>query len=221
MEKYENVINLLVDKKYKLMELNMLEYSSKKSINLSAGNHPNRALFLDRDGIINEDVNYLHRKEDFKFIPGIFDLCRTAVEHGFLLIIVTNQSGIARGYYSEDDFMKLTEWMFSEFANQGVQLTKLYACPHLATADLPEYRLDCPARKPNPGMLLKAQNEFDLDMVECAFVGDKESDMEAGTRAGIRKLFLLKSDQYQTDISIPEITRVSSLEEVKTKLFNL
>lgn len=199
----------------------MLEYSPKKNAALSAGNQSNRALFLDRDGIINEDVNYLHRKEDFKFIPGIFDLCRTAAEHGFLLIIVTNQSGIARGYYSEDDFMKLTEWMFSEFANQRIELTKLYACPHLGTADLPEYRLDCPARKPNPGMLLKAQKEFNLDLAECVFVGDKDSDMEAGTRAGIGKLFLLKSDQYETDISTPEITKVSSLKEIRTKLFDL
>ena len=197
----------------------MLEYNSKKNANLPSGKQLRRALFLDRDGVINEDINYLHRKEDFKFIPGIFELCRTAAEHDFLLIIVTNQSGIGRGYYSESDFLKLTEWMFSQFSERGIELTKLYACPHLANADLLKYRLDCPARKPNPGMLLKAQKEFDLDLAECVFIGDKVSDMEAGIRAGINNLFLLGNDQYQTDISAPEITKISSLEEARKKLF--
>jgi D-glycero-D-manno-heptose 1,7-bisphosphate phosphatase len=197
----------------------MLEYNNKNSAVPTPGKQSGRALLLDRDGVINEDINYLHRKEDFKFIPGIFDLCRTAAEHNFMLIIITNQSGIARGYYSENDFMKLTEWMFSKFAERGIKLTKLYACPHLATADLPEYRLDCPARKPNPGMLLKAQAEFNLDLPECVLIGDKVSDMEAGIRAGIGRLFLLDNNQYPAALPYSEITKVSSLEEARKKLF--
>jgi D-glycero-D-manno-heptose 1,7-bisphosphate phosphatase len=197
----------------------MLEYNNKNSAVPTPGKQSGRALLLDRDGVINEDINYLHRKEDFKFIPGIFDLCRTAAEHNFMLIIITNQSGIARGYYSENDFMKLTEWMFSKFAERGIKLTKLYACPHLATAELPEYRLDCPARKPNPGMLLKAQAEFNLDLPECVLIGDKVSDMEAGIRAGIGRLFLLDNNQYPAALPYSEITKVSSLEEARKKLF--
>jgi D-glycero-D-manno-heptose 1,7-bisphosphate phosphatase len=197
----------------------MLEYNNKNSAVPTPGKQSGRALLLDRDGVINEDINYLHRKEDFKFIPGIFDLCRTAAEHNFMLIIITNQSGIARGYYSENDFMKLTEWMFSKFAERGIKLTKLYACPHLATAALPEYRLDCPARKPNPGMLVKAQAEFNLDLPECVLIGDKVSDMEAGIRAGIGRLFLLDNNQYPAALPYSEITKVSSLEEARKKLF--
>ncbi len=178
-----------------------------------------RALFLDRDGVINTEVNYLYKIEDFKFIDGIFDLCKAAIEHNYRIIVVTNQSGIARGYYNEEDLAKLSKWMMRKFTERGIEISKIYACPHLIDADLESYRCDCPARKPNPGMLLQAKKDFNLDLSQCIFIGDKISDMEAGLRAGIADLILL-----HTDDSIPEnlnskIDIISSLIQAKEKLF--
>ncbi len=178
-----------------------------------------RALFLDRDGVINTDINYPHKIEDFDFIDGIFDLCRTAAGHNYRIIVVTNQSGIARAYYSEADFAELTKWMMREFAERGIEISRVYACPHLINADLECYRRDCQARKPNPGMLLQAQKDFNLDLSKCIFIGDKTSDMEAGLRAGIANLIF-----FNTTASVPEdldskVSVVSSLCQAGEKLF--
>ena len=177
-----------------------------------------RALFLDRDGVINREINYLHKIEDFEFIDGIFDLCRTAVEHNYRVVVVTNQSGIARGYYSEADLEKLTKWMMREFAGHGIEISRVYACPHLINADLESYRRDCHARKPNPGMLLQAKEDFNLDLSKCIFIGDKKRDMEAGLRAGIGSLIL-----FDASGSVPEdldlkVSIVSNLNQLKEKL---
>ncbi|MDD5728150.1 MAG: HAD family hydrolase, partial [Victivallales bacterium] len=168
----------------------MLIYNSSGGGRTAAG----RCLFLDRDGVINEEVDYLYRIEDCRFMPGIFELCRTAAANGFLLIVITNQAGIARGYYNEEDLRKLTEWMVAEFSRRGIEIARVYACPHLPTAAREAYRCDCPARKPNPGMLLRAQADFNLDPAECVFIGDRYSDMEAGLRAGVGRLFLLNAE---------------------------
>jgi D-glycero-D-manno-heptose 1,7-bisphosphate phosphatase len=170
-----------------------------------------RALFLDRDGVINKEVNYLYKIEDFEFIDGIFDLCKTAVEHDYRIIVVTNQSGIARDYYSEEDLAKLTKWMMKEFGGRGIEISRVYACPHLSD--------DCQARKPNPGMLLQAQKDFDLDMSECIIIGDKERDMEAGLRAGINNLILLTDDPAAENLD-SQINIVSKLKQAKEKLFS-
>jgi len=176
-----------------------------------------RALFLDRDGVINKEINYLYRVEDFEFLDGIFDLCRAAVKHNYRIIVITNQSGIARSYYTEKDLEKLTKWMFQKFAGEGIEISGVYACPHLADAVLEPYRRDCHARKPNPGMLLRAQKDFSLDLAKCAFVGDKECDMEAGLRAGIDNLILLK--EGAPGGLNPKVTVVSSLKQAEEKLF--
>jgi D-glycero-D-manno-heptose 1,7-bisphosphate phosphatase len=175
------------------------------------------ALFLDRDGVINKEVNYLYRIEDFEFLDGIFDLCRAAIKNKYRIIVITNQSGIARNYYSEKDLEKLTKWMFKEFAGRGIEVSGVYACPHLANADLEPYRRDCYARKPNPGMLLQAQKDFNLDLSKCIFIGDKECDMEAGLRAGIDNLILLKEDAPEN--LNPKVTVVSNLDQARKKLF--
>ncbi|WP_421919696.1 D-glycero-alpha-D-manno-heptose-1,7-bisphosphate 7-phosphatase [Marinifilum sp.] len=140
-----------------------------------------RALFLDRDGVINKEYNYVHRIEDFDFIPGIFDFCKLFLERDYIIIIITNQAGIARKYYSVNDFNSLTNWMLGEFGREGVNIAKVYHCPHH-----PDYTGDCKCRKPNPGMILEAKSEFDIDIENSILIGDKISDIESGINAGIR-----------------------------------
>jgi len=155
----------------------------------------NRALFLDRDGVINAERNYVHRVEDFDFLPGIFRLCRIAQEARFVPIVVTNQAGIARGYYSEQDFERLTEWMLKRFRVRGVRIGRVYHCPYHPTAGVAEYRRESFDRKPNPGMILRAERDFNLQLASSVLIGDKESDLAAGRAAGVGfNLRLLHAD---------------------------
>lgn len=144
-----------------------------------------RALLLDRDGVINVDKHYVHRIEDFEFIDGIFDLCRHAQALDFRLAVITNQAGIARGYYTLADFERLTAWMLKQFTARGVRLDRVYYCPDHPTAGVGEYRRESFDRKPNPGMILTAQRELGLDLAASVLVGDKDSDIEAGRAAGV------------------------------------
>lgn len=140
----------------------------------------NKALFLDRDGVINVDKGHVYLREQFEFNEGIFDLCRKYLEQGYLIIIITNQAGIAKGYYTEADFLELTEWMVKEFEDKGIVISKVYYCPHH-----PDITGPCTCRKPEPGMINQAVREFDLNISNCILAGDRESDLEAGRRAGI------------------------------------
>lgn len=151
----------------------------------------NRALFLDRDGVINEDRSYLSRPEDIRFLDGIFLLCRTAQEQGYRIIIVTNQSGIAQGFYTEEDFSRLTKWMCREFQAHSVTVDRVYYCPYHPEKGIGRYQADSDDRKPKPGMILRARDEFDLDLQKSILIGDRDSDMEAGRRAGVGALLLL------------------------------
>lgn len=153
----------------------------------------NKALFLDRDGVINKEINYLHRIEDVEFIDGIFAMCRFFEEGGFLPIVVTNQAGIARGYYSEDDFHVLNDWMLNEFRQKNIHIRKVYFCPYHPTDGVGKYKKDSLDRKPLPGMLLRAQKEFSLNMAESILLGDKESDIQAGIAAGVGANVLFSS----------------------------
>ncbi len=150
-----------------------------------------KALFLDRDGVINEDIGYLYRPEEFRFKEGIFELCKAAKKQGYLLIIATNQSGIARGLYSEEDYQKLTDWTLERFSENGICIDETYYCPFHPEEGLGVYVIDSPDRKPNPGMFLKAQRKHDLDMSRSIAIGDRETDAEAARRAGIGHLILL------------------------------
>ncbi|MBD1394638.1 D-glycero-beta-D-manno-heptose 1,7-bisphosphate 7-phosphatase [Mucilaginibacter glaciei] len=149
-----------------------------------------KALFLDRDGVINIDKNYVYKISDFEFVDGIFDLCRKFQNDGYLIIVITNQAGIARGYYTTNDFKKLTAWMTEQFKVEGVMIDNVYFCPHH-----PDFNIGCDCRKPNPGMILDAVRDFDIDLSLSLLIGDKQSDLDAGSNAGIKKLILTKKDQ--------------------------
>ena len=144
-----------------------------------------RALFLDRDGVINVDHGYVHRPDQFEFIDGIFDLCRHARDLGYLIVVVTNQAGIGRGLYTEQAFHALTTWMTQQFAERGIDIAAVYFCPHHALHGIGEYKRECERRKPNPGMLQDAARELGIDLGASMLIGDKESDIEAGLRAGL------------------------------------
>jgi len=119
----------------------------------------NKALFLDRDGVVNKEKNYLYKIEDFEFIDGVFETCRYFQDKDYLIIIITNQAGIAREKYTENDFKILTEWMIKEFEKESIKISKVYYCPHH-----PDFSAECECRKPKPRMILDAQKEFDIDL---------------------------------------------------------
>lgn len=139
-----------------------------------------KALFLDRDGTINVDYGYVYQPERFEFIKGIFELCRMAQKLGYLIIVITNQSGIARGYYTNDDFQKVNQYMIEKFANKGIKITDVFYCPDLTGK----------RRKPECGMFIEAQQKYNIDMANSVSLGDKERDVEAGIKAGVKHNFL-------------------------------
>lgn len=154
-----------------------------------------RALFLDRDGVLNEEVGYLYRPEDVRWVEGAFSLCRTAMELGYKLIVVTNQSGIARGLYSEKDFQALMEWMLAACERERVKVDGVYFCPYHPEHGVGEYRREHEDRKPGPGMLLRAAREHGLDLARSVMVGDRCSDVAAANTAGLRQAFLLRGTE--------------------------
>ena len=141
-----------------------------------------KALFLDRDGTINVDKGYVYEKEEFEFQPGIFELVKKYAKQGYLIFIVTNQSGIARGLYTEKDYLQLTDWLKAAFSEKGIKIEKVYHCPHL-----PEISGSCSCRKPNPGMIVEAISEYNIDPATSVLIGDSERDLQAGEKAGIGK----------------------------------
>jgi D-glycero-D-manno-heptose 1,7-bisphosphate phosphatase len=152
------------------------------------------ALFLDRDGVLNVDHGYVHRWEDFQWIPGAKEVIGAFNRAGWLVFVVTNQSGIGRGYYSEADMHALHAAMTADLEASGGRIDAIYYAPQHPDAPLDEYRHpDPPDRKPNPGMLLKALSEWPVDVERSIMVGDKPADVEAALRAGIRG-FLFETD---------------------------
>ena len=145
-----------------------------------------KTIFLDRDGVINKEINYLHKIEDFEFIDGLFDTCQYVKSLNYKIIITTNQSWISRGYYTEIDFQKVTDWMLVQFNRKNIDILDVIHCPHL-----PSDCCDC--RKPKPGMLLKAKTKHNIDMKKSWMIGDKENDIKAANNAGITNTILVKS----------------------------
>lgn len=166
-----------------------------------------KALFLDRDGVINKEKKYLYKKEDFEFIDGILELCKYYQSLGYLLFIVTNQSGIARGYYTNEDFLLLTEWMLKQFLVNDISISKVYYCPHH-----PDISGECICRKPHPGMLLDAKVEFNIDMHNSVMIGDKPRDIEAALNAGILETYLLdESTKIQSSQATKIVTHLDQI----------
>jgi len=149
-----------------------------------------RALFLDRDGVINFEKDYLYKIDDVEFIPEIFDLVGNAKSMGYKVIVITNQSGIARGLYSESQFHCLMDWMRSIFIEKDCGLDAIYYCPFHPVHGIGRYRKESIDRKPNPGMILSARDDHSLDLEKSILVGDRYSDVEAGLKAGVGTNFL-------------------------------
>lgn len=145
-----------------------------------------KALFLDRDGTINVDYGYVYQPEKFELINGIIDLCRKAQELGYLIIVITNQSGIGRGYFNDEAFQKLNRYMIDIFAKQGITIADVFYCPDL----------DGPRRKPECGMFLEAKRKHNIDMAASISVGDKERDVEASKKAGVGKNLLFNGTNF-------------------------
>lgn len=173
------------------------------------------ALFLDRDGVINLDRGYVYKQEDFEFIEGIFGLCRTAKQLGYLVFVVTNQAGIGRGYYTEQDFLKLTDWMCGVFREKSVVIDNVYFCPYHPEHGIGQYKVDSPYRKPGPGMILQAAEEFNADLARSVLVGDKETDIQAGIAAGVGCNLLFSSSGLDNSIKTSASAVISSLSQVE------
>jgi D-glycero-D-manno-heptose 1,7-bisphosphate phosphatase len=158
-----------------------------------------RALFLDRDGVINVDRHYVCTRDEFEFVDGIFELCTKANRLGYLLIVVTNQAGIGRGYYTDEQFRQLTEWMRGAFRDRGAPIVAVYHCPYHPEHGVGAYKMDSSHRKPQPGMILQAAVDFDVDLQRSTLVGDKETDVQAGVAAGVGCNLLYRPNSVSRD----------------------
>lgn len=152
------------------------------------------ALFLDRDGVLNVDHGYVSKIDDFQPVEGVFDALRHAAARGYALIVVTNQSGIGRGYFSQHAYDMLEAHIRRLFASEGIALTAIYHCPHAPDAN-------CDCRKPQPGMILRAAREHDIDLARSVMIGDKETDAQAGRAAGIPRIELVTPDRSIREIA--------------------
>lgn len=160
------------------------------------------AAFIDRDGVLNEERAFVHRIEDFVFLPGAIEGLRALQAAGYLLVVITNQSGIARGLYSEADYQMLTAQMCERLQAAGIRLDAVQYCPHLADAPLERYRVDCDCRKPKPGMLKRAIDALDIDPVASFLIGDRLSDIEAGRAAGLGLCILVRTGHPLPDEAV-------------------
>lgn len=169
----------------------------------------NKAAFLDRDGVINIDKDYVCKIEDFEFKNGIFELLLYLQSEGYKLIVVTNQSGISRGYYSEEDFLILSAWMRQGLEEKGVKIDKIYHCPHN-----PESRCGC--RKPDSGMFKQAIEEFSIDTKKSLVIGDKKSDLDAAKKVGVGLSILVlgkngqEGDKIEADFKAESLNSITS-----------
>ena len=162
------------------------------------------AVFLDRDGVINRDTGYTHRIDDFQVLPGVVDGCLALQSAGFKLVVVTNQSGIARGYYSEEQFHQLNQYMIAHFLASKVSFAGVYYCPHHPKGSNPVYSIECECRKPKPGMLTQAAQEHDIDLPHSFLIGDRLSDLQAAKAAGLRASVLVSTGEELTQAAVTQ-----------------
>ncbi len=167
-----------------------------------------RTIFLDRDGVINRDKAYVHRWEDFEFVPNAVSAMKLLVDAGYQIVVITNQSGIARGMFSEDQYLALTARIREYLLAEGVPLLDVLYCPHHPKGTVPEYAVDCACRKPAPGLLLEAAKRHGIDLSVSVLVGDKPSDIFAARNAGVRSAYLVQSDNEENVADLKEADAV-------------
>lgn len=165
-----------------------------------------KTIFLDRDGVINKEVDYLFKIKDFNFIDGVFEACKVFNKEGFEIIIITNQSGIAKNLYSKEDFKILTGWMLNEFKSRNIKILDVFYCPH-------EKNSNCHCRKPMPGMFLKAKKKYAIDMNKSWMIGDKESDIEAAKSAGISNTIIVRSGHKIQELNTKAKYKLDSIKD--------
>ena len=186
---------------------------SHPTVSIIKNDHARRAVFLDRDGTINIEKNYLHTIEDFEFIPGAPEAIKKLKEAGFLVIVVSNQSGVARGYFDEDSVNQLHQHIQAELAVYGTSIDDFYFCPHHPDKGLGVYKAACNCRKGKPGMLLQAALEHNLDLQHSFMVGDKLADIVAGERAGCKSILVLTGYGATTALK-PEAATVKKCQDL-------
>jgi len=175
-----------------------------------------KALFLDRDGVINKDLGHVYKIEDFVFMNGIFDLANYAINLDYLIIVITNQAGIAKGLYSIEDFFKLNKWMIQQFESRKIRIAKVFFSPFHPEGIIKEYKGNHISRKPNPGMIFDAQTYFNLDLSESILIGDKDSDINAGISASVgTNIFLVNENYDYHKLEDGSYYRINSLAEAK------
>jgi D-glycero-D-manno-heptose 1,7-bisphosphate phosphatase len=174
-----------------------------------------KALFLDRDGVVNVDSGYVHEPSKCVFMDSIFDIVRAANRADHAVVLITNQAGIGRGFFSIDQFQAFTQWMLAEFEQRNARIDRVYFCPHHPEFGLGQYRVACECRKPQPGMLIQARDDLELDMQSSLMVGDKHSDLEAAARAGVGHRFLFTSAVEDDVELLPALgTQIEHLSEL-------
>lgn len=166
-----------------------------------------KAIFLDRDGTINVEKNYLYKIEEFEYLSGVKEGLKILQDEGYILIIITNQSGIARGYYSEEDYLKLNQWMLLDLEQSGIHITASYYCPHHPNASIEKYRCDCNCRKPKLGLYWEAVETYDIDLESSYAIGDKIRDLEVCKQSGARG-YLVYADNTVVESSDFHIKRI-------------
>jgi rfaE bifunctional protein nucleotidyltransferase chain/domain len=171
-----------------------------------------KAAFLDRDGVINKDKAHVYRWEDFEFFPGAIEGMLKLQNAGYALIIVTNQSGLARGYYTEEEYQNLCESLRKFLAERGVNIDGIFHCPHHPSGSVQALALICDCRKPAPGLLIKASDQLGIDLLNSILIGDKQSDIDAARAAGVGRAYIINSDNFEMSIKEQGIVgRYSSL----------
>lgn len=183
-----------------------------------------KAVFFDRDGVINRDYGYVGSLERFEFLPGVKEALAQIKKMGYATILVTNQSGIARGLYTIDDFDTLTEFMQGELKKYQADFDGIYFCPHHPQAAVAEFRCECSCRKPKPDMFFWARDEHDIDLNHSIMVGDHASDIEAAQNAGLPNLILV-GDHIDNDAALvpdaqvfnnlPDFVRALEADQIK------
>lgn len=184
----------------------------------------NKAVFLDRDGTINIEKNYLFKVEDFVFIEGTIEAVKIFRDLGYKIIVITNQAGIARGYYSERDVKKLHNYVDSKLKKKGVNIDAYYYCPHHPEGIVKDYAVTCQCRKPKTAMIQKAVDEWNINLNESIIVGDKETDIQTGKNAGIKRTILVRSghpiDESKTEYDEIYDNLISFAQTLKSKVLD-